>query len=113
MEIRHTSCCGLQEIVGITETHNVEHILDVVGDDRYNDQESNGAFYVFTDTGTGTHGKRLSEYIHKNKLGTVTRGKAKRNPNTGNMLILFTWALNGPAFRSWYRKRHPNENTYY
>lgn len=113
-EIRDTSCCGVAEIVHIGETSSVELILDAVGEDRYEDDGQNGAFYFFTDIGRARRGHDLAKYIRDHKLGKVSRSEAKRNPNTGNRVIIFTWALQGNSFKAWYRKRHPKEpNNYY
>lgn len=110
--IQHTSCCGVSELSGITDYADPKVILEVAANNRFRDGDANGAYYIFTDTGRGTYGNRLRKYIEDNKLGTVSQTKGKRNPNTGNSVILYTWMLNVRGFKAWYRKNYPSEAEY-
>ncbi len=109
-EVRNTSCCGLQEIAGITEHNDPKETISLVAQNRYEEEDANGAFYFFTDTHEAKNAKKLARYIHMNGLGRVTRSRSKRNPNTGNMLIVFMWALNGPALKKWHKAHKQEED---
>jgi len=62
-----------------------------------------GAYYIFTGTSASVIDK-LVKYIEKNKLGTVYKTGYKRNPNSGNRLMVFIFAPNPRKMRRWYGK---------
>lgn len=103
MTINETSCCGLDEIMGVSaQKPNIilkelyEFILD--GD-------SKPPFYLFTDETSSSGGKGLAKYIKDYKLGDLVCTKSKRNPNSGHNIKAWLWTINKNNFSKWYVDR--------
>lgn len=101
-----TSCCGVKEIVDICdEKLNNESLLRDITDLRYEDgDKGNCCYYFFTDINLCEYGNSLKKYITDNKLGTVTRSGAKKNPNSGNSIKVYLWTVNNGALYLWHKK---------
>lgn len=116
--ILETHCCGLGDLAGIQDGDvTPEQCVTAV----LNDQPV--AFVTFAQATFNTSsdldspedvrlykhingaGKRLAAYIRKHKLGSVTGGSVHRNPNSGNPLRVWLWALDREAIRKWYNAR--------
>jgi len=96
-------CCGVQELDGIiTSTSSKSIIADVVGDFFHDDSKC--TYIIFTDYSKNRNGDNLKKYIEKNKLGTVTKQRAKRNPNSKNIINLFVWSINQNNLKRLHRK---------
>ena len=72
------------------------------------------AFIVFTDTmnsppNRAPCGQALCDYIRSNRLGTVYATRAKLNPNSGNQIKVYTYALNQRSLRRWHRDHFPRQ----
>ncbi len=93
MSIENLTCCGIHELADIDYARNKpeETILEIC-QDIYNNG-NNCAFFLFTDIGKKIAGKNLEKYIIKHKLGTITKSPAKVNPNSGNSLTIWIWAI--------------------
>ena len=70
------------------------------------------AFYVFTGVTShdSVYGQRLADYILKNKLGTIVTSVSKRNPNSGNMIQIWTWGVDKEALIKWWHKREARKS---
>lgn len=115
--LRDTSCCGLDEIDGLCDSP-VATLLEVA-DEKYGDYlDAQQAFILFTDVMSkkrgNSRGEKLAGYIKKNGLGTVVMTqRAKKNPNSGNMIKAWVWSPNERALRAWWTKnRDNNDETY-
>jgi len=98
MEVRPTTCCGLRELNGIIEYTTPEAILEhAVPQFRGTD----GAFMMFSCPTSNSIGRKLAEFIKDNEFGVVTESPVRRNPNSGNMLRVFMWALNKKPLYKW------------
>jgi hypothetical protein len=107
-----TACCGVNEITSLGDFRNSKDALQEVCRDMYW-YEGNCAFITFTQAGSGTrYGNNLKRYIESNKLGDVTVSPSKVNPNTGNRVRMFVWAINRPALDRWaYKNGVDRENS--
>lgn len=47
---------------------------------------------------------KLAAYIRANDLGHVVRSRVATNPNSGNRLTVYLWAVNKRSLTSWYKK---------
>ncbi len=103
-EINSTTCCGLAEISGINDVDNVKEILQITGEADFGHEKDHHAFYLFSDTGKQTIARKLTSYIKTHGLGKVQKSIAKKNPNTQNRLIIYTWAVARRPFKQWYSK---------
>ena len=43
--------------------------------------------------------KKLWAYIKKHKLGTVMKTRARRNPNSGNNIVVYVWSIDHTALK--------------
>lgn len=97
MSVRDTSCCGLGEINGL-QSMSPEAIVQQV-QNSFRDR----AFYILT--GARAHGfkcgRDFCRFIEANKLGTVRETQARRNPNSGNNLRVYIWAVNLRNLAKW------------
>lgn len=55
------------------------------------------AFMIFSDAVENGNGKALASYITKNKLGTITATRGRRNPNSNNIIKVWVWSINRKA----------------
>lgn len=106
MEIVDLNCCGLKELSGISGFRDPSAVIwalfDYYGSD--NDKIHQGG-YIFSEAGAGRYGRKLAAFITTNNLGTVTAAPAFRNPNSGNFVRTFVWAVNKKTFPSFFRER--------
>jgi len=51
-----------------------------------------------------TYGDMLRDYIINNKLGTITETPETHNPNSGNDIKAYVWAVDHMALYKWYWK---------
>ena len=102
MEIMGTSCCGVNEIDGVSTGDPPSELLkEFLQERRYTDR--NVFIFVFTDAKTPrqrrmTQGDKFANYIEKNGLGTVVRSAYKLNPNSGNNIAAMIWAIDVDSY---------------
>lgn len=53
--------------------------------------------------GEGTNGHRLAAFIEKNRFGEITKTGRALNPNTGNPICIWTWAVDHDKLRKYYK----------
>lgn len=105
MSLIETSCCGLSEVEGLS-TNPKETLLEICHSkyDEWGPGKSQ-AFILFTDAVKYKRGTMLAKYIEKNKLGVIYKTtRAKKNPNTNNLIIVWIWSPNEKNLRSWWKK---------
>ena len=99
MDLNQIDCCGIREGIGIDYEDN----YDIDGNDikftpkdvleglvhsaRYDKRFAYIIFSSITKNGT-----KLAKYIRANRLGDITTLKARKNPNTDNILQVWLWA---------------------
>lgn len=131
------NCCGVHELVGIGRQSPEKFLEELVGENirhttggksrhfdwllgTYSDRETplkvtyspRCAFYIFTQAGRrAAYGKRLRDYIHSQKLGTVVTSPTKVNPNSKNPVTVFTWAFDLKRLIKWYENRKVTHET--
>lgn len=71
------------------------------------------AYYIFSDTGNANYGRKLANYIQRNKLGTTITTRVKRNPNTNNKVTVWLWSINRQRTTTLFNKRFKAEHGYY
>lgn len=105
------NCCGIGELVIEESTRSRDCILaareaiyiadgdappEAVDDPNYDPYggDFNGAFLIFSHSGANIKlAEALARYIKKHHLGTVVCAGLRVNPNTGNRLKAYLWAL--------------------
>ena len=100
-DINGTTCCGIKEIHGLDGTRTTLKMV-------WNKKTSNNvkaAFYLFSDKGLLSNGQRLAAYIIFHNLGKITGTPARKNPNSGNRLQAWLWAVDYPKLEEWYKKQ--------
>jgi hypothetical protein len=100
--IRGTSCCGIDEIANIS-VGSIKRTIEIVAHKLFVEKDR-AAFYFFSDIGEQKYGKALTTYIIKHNLGIVQYTIPKRNPNSPNKLVVYTWIVAPNNFRKWYKK---------
>jgi len=106
--LRDTSCCGVDEIEALERTAK-ESLLEIC-EEKYGWGASQQAFILFTDITTSGRGRKLSKYITDNKLGDVIKTNPKTNPNSGNRVTVWVWAINETALLKWWNKNKPSND---
>lgn len=103
------NCCAIREIDGIIGETPAE-VVEFVRNDMFSDGNK-CAYYVFSDAinkeGSRTvfkYGSALARYINRNRLGTIGTLPARRNPNTGNLVKVWTWGVDGKRLGNWKSK---------
>lgn len=127
LDISNTSCCGLDELHGIAE-EQPENILEALVQHVYHparpeyrydyktskqvetgrtipEKWTTNAFYLFTQATNDEeglddpYGDRLKAFIEGHNLGTVAMTESRVNPNSGNEVTVYVWAVDQTAFR--------------
>jgi hypothetical protein len=114
MTLRSSFCCGVRELHGISIISDPRQAIGyTVAKTCRPDGFSRCAFILFTAAGGGGveaaakgYWHRLRHYIEEQKLGEIVEGPPRRNPNTGNWVIVYIWALDRDALVAW-AKKHP------
>jgi len=106
--LRDTSCCGVDEIEALERTAK-ESLLEIC-EEKYGWGASQQAFILFTDIASSTRGKNLSKYITEKKLGDVIKTAPKTNPNSGNRVTVWVWAINEKSLLAWWNKNKPSND---
>lgn len=116
------SCCGLRELNSISNHSTPAEALkkacsELIPYNLYTPKPSNKKLdidhlefsqvvfsqaYVPGRTSKTGYGDRLMAFIEEHNLGTVVRGRTNTNPNSGNRLTVFLWAVNRAALVRWY-----------
>lgn len=61
------------------------------------------AHMIFTQAGANArYGYKFAEFIRQNRLGRVTVSVGSKNPNSDNIVRVFTWTLNQDAVMTWW-----------
>lgn len=100
--LRDTSCCGVHEIEALERTAK-ESLLEIC-EEKYGWGASQQAFILFTDITTSVRGRKLSKYITDNNLGDIIKTASKVNPNSGNRVTVWVWAVNEKRLLAWWNK---------
>lgn len=109
--LEDTSCCGVDEITSLNS--KPEQTLLEVCEDKYSAWGDGAvhAFLIFTDAVKYKHGAQLEKYIIKHKLGTIYKtAKSRRNPNSGNQIMVYIWAPNERTLKRWYKANKDNDD---
>jgi len=91
-------CCGIKELRGISN-RLPQDILNDIAEEWFVDVPR--AYMIFSCESKYAAGRQLEKFIKHNNLGTVVRTKSKVNPNSGNLLSVWLWAVNNTAFKKW------------
>lgn len=107
MFINEMDCCGVVELVEIRTCKPWEVA-------RFMQRHARIPLVIFTqayhpEDNQPAYGDILKNYIVKHKLGAVTNSEARRNPNTGNWITVYTWSLNQDRIRKVKRKKHASK----
>ena len=100
-----TECCGISELDGVYKGKPEEIIEDMY--EQYGER-FNGRYLIFSDRRRRngyTRLTRLARYIRENNLGRLTTLPPQVNPNSGNTLKVYLWAINLKTLSSWGKKR--------
>lgn len=84
-EIRMLQCCGIKELTGIQMASNMRELIRA--------SKTHAAAFIVFSTVSGSNGGTFTTYIRKHKLGTVTKMRANKNPNSQNMLSMWVWRV--------------------
>lgn len=103
--LRSTQCCGLREIEQLSG-RTPKKSMKLVCNDLINgfDGRTSGAFILFTGIKRSKYGEKFQEFIEQNELGEVIVTKEKKNPNSGNNLKVWVWAIEPKKLKKWYLK---------
>ena len=113
MSLEELSCCGIREFDGLVTSpqSNVKEMIK-----NWLNEKENGSpytFILFSDIHTTTRGINTAKYIKNNKLGSIKETRKKRNPNTGNILKIWIWAINEKTTRQWAKQNLPEKYARY
>lgn len=99
-----TQCCGVMEAHGIGEGYTPPDALKRML--SYAGQVPSCAHITFTSVERDglTYGRDFADFIKSAKLGTVTEGEVRTNPNTTNGVKVWIWHLDREALKAWWGK---------
>lgn len=118
--INDIACCAVAEIADLGTEDDAEEAMRTVARAVFErgerDWEPMCAHLIFTEVVNHegvrqTYGKDFAAFIAKHKLGTVTVGPAKINPNHRNpahWVKVYTWAINAKNFLKWAKDAVPD-----
>lgn len=113
MQYEEMKCCGIWELSGLQSSTKGELESDFktfINENMYDSGEYQGpAVLIFSTTQQSTNGDDLKKLIEKHQLGDVMRSRPRRNPNTENMLTVFTWGINKKNLRKYWVANCPTE----
>lgn len=84
VEIHSTECCGIEELFNLVKDTNA--VLAKVADDS-----ERRAMIIFHDAVEYGRGERLARKIRRLKLGRLLKSPVCYNPNSSNMIAMWTW----------------------
>ena len=93
---RSTACCGINELDGVSYGSPKESLLAA---------NPSVPFMFFSVTSSNKKkAEALVSTIKKDKLSTVRKTRQRRNPNSGNDLIMYMWTINRDKLSAWRNK---------
>lgn len=114
-----TACCGLREAANLSTNRTAEAAMKSFVDLAFDTEEvwnkdvqefipakasahARFRFLVFTQAGRTTkYGDNFANFIRRHELGEVVETNTHINPNSGNPLKIFTWAINWDRLAAW------------
>lgn len=126
MDIRGLACCGVREISGLSWSRGrAEDFMREFCRREFSAEEwqrQPRAFYIFSQANppnagqvvtrydgrrrrlpVATYGDHFCAYIRGHHLGTVAETGSRRNPNSGNNVKVWVWAVDQEALKAWAR----------
>lgn len=112
MRVDNTSCCGLNEIVGVAY-NSPQDVMRMVCEYKNLSDTKDNRDYVplmfFTDTiykkkPAVQSGQSFAKFIEDNKLGVLSKSTIRINPNSSNRIRCWIWSVNFPNLINWYKK---------
>ena len=118
LHLMSLECCGIKELHGISNYESAYAVLQDLGELTYRHKETsagpngklvvldrpftNFRYVLFSQARTDTvYGTNLAAFIQKHKLGTLVETGTHVNPNTGNPLKAWLWAVDHDATKTW------------
>lgn len=102
----HTSgiSCGVLELSRIDNDH--KGVCYAVATHLYHPSRGTpAAFVIWSNVAPPEFGDdTLCDFIRKHGFGIITASVAVDNPKTGNMIQVWTWAIQHGIFKEWYAK---------
>jgi hypothetical protein len=104
----HTSqmSCGVAELSRIGS--DVKDVLYAIGSRLYHPSRGEPvAFFAFSDVvgEQDTSSSILVDTILNWKLGSIVCSDRAENPRTGNIIVVYIWAIDHEKFKAWYAER--------
>lgn len=114
LAIEDTSCCGVKELSDINEHETPSELLETFCKDWFDtdkDDPGQGCLVTFTDivSDKGTMGPELARFITRKRLGIIKKSATRTNPNSGNSIALWVWAVNKSALKKFWREHNPED----
>ena len=103
LSMRRMHCCGVKELAVINNFFTPAAIITHISE-----KPRDYTLLIYTDVIYSTRdgmGPRLTRYIRRHRLGKVVSSRPSRNPNTTNLIKVWTWTVDKVALRSHVRKR--------
>ncbi len=103
--INRTPCCGVHYIDGVDRGY--KRVLSELYFEMFCEEEDERleqAFFIFTDALRNGNGRKFAKQIDSLKLGKVTASRSRLNPNSGNMIRIWTWSPDVLAIKEWGEK---------
>lgn len=115
---REIACCGVRELSGLSGHRSAAAAIRAfIANASYTpDHIQKGVVYpprfrfaVFSQASQpmgkqASYGERFATYLTKMKLGEVTETATHVNPNSGNNLKVWVWAVDHDAMIEWMKK---------
>lgn len=109
ISIQDTSCCGMHEIENLSEFKGrpKDALSSLLHASQYDSTIRGSAYIIFSGVREERYGQEFAALIKKYKLGTITKAPAKKNLNSGNVILAWIWTLDRRAIQKWAEKhRH-------
>lgn len=93
--------CGVMELHRIGD--DTEDVLYAIASRLYHPSRGYPcAFFIFSDVDEESASSRLFGKVQLLKIGTITVSPRSENPQTGNVIIVYTWLIDHERFKTWY-----------
>lgn len=104
IELDTTNCCGIEELHCLSQNPNNNLVqVNSISDKR--------AMIIFHDVVTRQRGVDLAKKIKLRKLGKVQCSKQVFNPNSNNIIQMWTWYPDFEALETYVEKLHNDPNS--
>ncbi len=93
--------CGVLEISRLD--NDSEAVCYAIASRLYHPSRGTpAAFIVWSDIAPKKDAYTFADWVAKERFGSIGKSAVVENPKTGNLILVYTWAIDHSAFKAWY-----------